>query len=39
VATPNKIWGPENPPFGQFSILPVHCSRTDQDIANLKTDY
>ena len=35
-ATPIKIWGPKTPNFGQFSTLPVHCSKTDQDIANLK---
>ena len=40
---PVKIWGPENPQFrsifGRSPTLPVHCSRTEQDIANLKTDF
>jgi len=46
-ATPLKFADPTPPPlppqflsiFGQLSTLPVHCSRTDQDIVNLKTDY
>jgi len=36
---PIKIWGQKTPNFGQFFTLPVHCSGTEQDIANLKTDY
>jgi len=27
------------PNFGQFSTLPVHCSKKEQDIANLKADH
>jgi len=38
-ATSIKIWGPENPNFGQFFKLPVHCSRMDKDIANSIPDY
>jgi len=38
-STPLKFGGPETPNFGQFSTLMVHCSGTDQDIANLKPDY
>jgi len=41
--TPIKIWGPENPQFrsifGRSPNSPVHCSRKEQDIVNLKTDF
>jgi len=36
LGDPIKIWGPKNPNLGQFSNLPVHCSGTDEGIANLK---
>jgi len=38
-ATPLKFEDPTTSISVNFSNLPVHCSGTDQDIANLKTDY
>jgi len=36
---PLKFGGPKTPNFSQFSTLLVHCSGTDQDITNIKTDF